>query len=214
MKLVLFAILGLLLGVGGGAAMAVMKAKKEFAAYDAKRAKVVADSIEMAAHPPATTDSGHATPDSAHAPADSSPGKPAAMADKGTHAAPVKDSHAAPAHTTPAASADQHTPRPARQRAVATVEAHGGTRPAGKPAPPRPIAPARTAPSPGTDKVSRIFAAMPPKDAAKVLEQLSDTEVTEILRSLSEKQAAGIMQFLPPARAAAISKLALKGGDE
>ena len=34
MKLALFAILGLLLGAGGGSAMAVMKAKKAFAAYD------------------------------------------------------------------------------------------------------------------------------------------------------------------------------------
>ena len=218
MKLVLFAILGLLLGAGGGAAMAVMKAKKAFAAYDAKRAKVVADSIEHGMRPAggadsthgAATDSSHATPDTAHAPAvvaaagehgagTATPPAPAPKAGEDKHAPAAKD-HAPP-------------PAPGRQRAVATVESNGGTTPRGKPALPIP-APRVTTPAPGSDKMGKIFGAMPAKDAARVLEQLSDPEVHDILRALSDKQAAGILQFLPAPRAAAISKLALKGAHE
>lgn len=222
MKLVLFAILGLLLGAGGGAAMAVMKAKKAFAAYDAKRAKVVADSIEHGMRPAggadsthgAATDSSHATPDTAHAPpvvaaaGEHGPATPPAAPSKAEdkHAPAAKD-HA------PAAKDHAPTPPPGRQRAVATVESNGGTAPRGKPTPPLPT-PRVSAPAPGSDKMGKIFGAMPAKDAARVLEQLSDTEVHDILRALSDKQAAGILQFLPAARAAAISKLALKGGHE
>lgn len=217
MKLVIFAILGLLIGVGGGAAMSVMKAKKAFAAYDAKRAKVVADSIELGIRHTATdsghvtADSTHATPDSAHAPVVASTGAPAA-----DHGAPAPATKPADAHAAPAAEAKHETPAPAgRQRATATVEAHGGTTPRGKPSVPRPV-PTLPAPvaAPGSDKMGKIFGAMPAKDAAKVLEQLSDSEVHDILRALTDKQAAGILQFLPPARAASISKLALKGGHE
>jgi MgtE intracellular N domain len=221
MKLALFAILGLLLGTGGGAAMAVMNAKKAFAAYDAKRAKVVADSIELGARHAAGPDSTHgATPDSSHAAPDSVHG-PAAVATTDAHAPAT----AAPTPGAPKAGEDKHAPAatkehtPAtgtgRQRAVATVESHGGTAPRGKPAPPLPAPRAASiTPAPGSDKMGKIFGAMPAKDAAKVLEQLTDAEVHDILRVLSDKQAAGIMQFLPPARAASISKLALKGGHE
>ncbi|MBK8250686.1 MAG: hypothetical protein IPK85_25300 [Gemmatimonadetes bacterium] len=218
MKLALFAILGLLLGAGGGSAMAVMKAKKAFAAYDAKRAKVVADSIEHGMRPAggadsthaAATDSSHAAPDTAHG--------PAAVATAGDHG----PGPGAPPATPSKAGADKHAPAPpdhapaparGRQRAVATVESNGGTTPRGKPTLPVP-APRVTTPAPGSDKMGKIFGAMPAKDAARVLEQLSDPEVHDILRALSDKQAAGILQFLPAARAAAISKLALKGGHE
>lgn len=213
MKLVLFAILGLLLGVGGGAAMSVMNAKKSFAAYDARRARVVADSIEQAAQHPAGADSTAAAPgDSSHAtPGDTTHGGAIA------NAATSKDGHA-PA---PVAAADAHAPATAtatppgggRQRATATVEAHGGTLPAGTPQLVK-RGTGSVAPTPGQDKLGRIFAAMPAKEAARVLEQLSDADVHEILGSLSDKQAAGIMQFLPSPRAASISKLALKGGHE
>lgn len=217
MKLVIFAILGLLIGVGGGAAMSVMKAKKAFAVFDAKRAKVVADSIELGIRHPAT-DSGHVSADSTHAAPDSAHATVVATAgdSAGAHGAPAPTTKPADTHAAPAAEPKHETPAPVgRQRATATVEAHGGTTPRGKPTIARPV-PTLPAPvsSPGSDKMGKIFGAMPAKDAAKVLEQLSDSEVHDILRVLTDKQAAGILQFLPPARAASISKLALKGGHE
>ena len=55
-KLVIFGVLGLALGLGGGSAMSVMKAKKTFAAWEAKKAKAVADSLDEAeSHPVAKT---------------------------------------------------------------------------------------------------------------------------------------------------------------
>jgi hypothetical protein len=200
MKLVLFAVLGLLLGTGGGAAMSVMNAKKSFATYDAKRAKVVADSIEQAAQHVVGADS------TVVAAADTS------------HAAPAPaDAHGPGGATTTTPPAPETAPQPpsggGRQRAVATVESHGGTPPTGIPSLVKPVGPGAS-PPPGSDKLGKIFAAMPAKDAARVLEQLADAEVHDILKSLSDKQAAGIMQFLPSQRAASISKLALKEGHE
>ncbi len=69
---------------------------------------------------------------------------------------------------------------------------------------------APTAPAPGVEKVAKIFAAMPPKDAAMVLEQLEDSEVQSVISTLSEKQAAAILRNFPPARAATISKAVLR----
>ena len=208
MKPVLFAILGLVLGLGGGAAMAVMKARTSFAEYDARRAKVVADSIELAAHPAAPGDSAQvaAAGDSAHA-ADA----PAADGAGDTPHGPTSPADVPNATSTPAGESRESPP--ARHRAVATVESHGGTRPTGRLPLPKPIVPVATA-SPGADKVARIFGAMQPKEAAKVLEQLTDSEVHDILSSLNEKQAAALLQAMPAPRAAAISKLALKGGHE
>ncbi len=51
---------------------------------------------------------------------------------------------------------------------------------------------------------------MAPKDAAKVLEQMSDPDIVTILGNLSEKQNALILAKLPAARVATLSKLGLR----
>jgi hypothetical protein len=55
-------------------------------------------------------------------------------------------------------------------------------------------------------RIARIFAAMAPREAAKVLQQLNDEDVSVIVASLNEKQAAAILMAFPPERAATISR--------
>jgi hypothetical protein len=199
MKLIIFAVLGLLVGIGGGSAVAVMNAKKAYAADVAHKASLVADSLAQAEE----DGTAHAATD-AHA-ADS---------------AATVDTAAAETHV---AAAEDHAPTPAPakvvppknySRAVQTVESNGAPgsvpRTATKPAPPPKPIPTAAAPAPGAAKVAKIFAAMPPKDAAMVLEQLDDNEVQSVISSLSEKQAAAILRNFPPPRAALISKGVLR----
>ncbi len=221
MKLVIFAVLGLLLGVGGGSAMTVLKARKGFATFGAQRARIVADSIELASNHVGTPDSTVApdsagadsmsvAADSAQTVVASSPPTGRNTAGPSAHAAPAGHAETRASMTREPAADNKDATRP---RALATVEAHGGTRPGSAVVPPKPIPGAKAdTPSTGTVKLGKIFGAMPARDAAKVLEQLNDTEVHEILATLPAKLAGGIMQHLPPARAAAVSKLAMKGG--
>ncbi len=199
-KLVIFGVLGLALGLGGGSAMSVMKAKKTFAAWEAKKAKAVADSLaEAESHPVAKP----------AAEAHDSSGTDSTATD-GHGETPKADTHApADSHATPAPAPKKPAPKPAPQQ-VATVESHGSAKASGKPVVPVPPLPVPAA-NPVTQKMGKIFGAMPAKDAAKVMEQLDDAEVRAILTGLTDKQAAGVLQNLPAARAAAISKLLLKG---
>lgn len=59
-------------------------------------------------------------------------------------------------------------------------------------------------------RLGRMLGAMPPKDAARVLEQLADGEAAAALSTLKEKQAASIIANLPSERAAAMVRAALK----
>ncbi|MGQ0646106.1 MAG: magnesium transporter MgtE N-terminal domain-containing protein [Gemmatimonadaceae bacterium] len=226
-KLIIFGVLGLVVGLGGGSAMSVMTAKKAFASFEAAKAKTVADSIATAAEhggqEPAVAGADSVAADTsatdstlAHA-ADST-ARPDAPAAATTKPAADKGHGGAPAPTVAAHKPDStrapvsQSAKPAFSKAVETVESHGSAKPAvGRPRlpglPPKPI---ETPVTLKNEKVSKVFGAMPAKDAAKVLELLDDTEVQSILSGLSDKQAAGILQHLPPARAAAISKLALR----
>ena len=232
-KLIIFAVLGLTVGLGGGSAMSVMKAKTAFAAFEAAKAKIVADSIATAAEhglasgaadssstPVGDSATAHVatahdtTPPPSAAPA-AAKGAVDAPAAPATHEAVAPAVVATPDHAA-AKPAETHEPAkvPAKyNRAVATVESHGTQAPSAKPRtvklPPKPIAVALT-PTAASAKLAKIFGAMPPKDAAKVLEQMVDVEVQSILGGLSDKQAASVLQNLPAARAAAISKALLK----
>ncbi|MCC6316068.1 MAG: hypothetical protein IT361_00155 [Gemmatimonadaceae bacterium] len=206
-KLIIFAVLGLAVGLGGGAAASVMKARKAFGAWEAARAQVVADSILKAAEHEASdvvVTAGHG--DSAAT--DSAGSHAAAPAPSPAPEPSSKTKHAAP--SAPASHAPEPSARTPTSKAVETVVSGGATaRPKPIPVPPGPV---DVAANVLTEKVSRIFGAMPAKDAARVLEQLEDADVKAILTGLSDKQAAGIMQHLPANRAAAISKLVLRGG--
>jgi hypothetical protein len=223
MKIVVFAVLGLLVGLGGGSAFSVLRAKKAFAAQGGAQAKTVADSLARAqegggSHA-ASEDSSLATRDSASANDRHSPSGPVTSS-KGAlprvpkavtpaprsvpvAATPKPDSsRAAPASVTPAKG------KPAVwNRAVATVE----PRAAGSAGDAKSGAASAPAPAITPDKIAKIFAAMPARDAARVMVQLDDSEVQSLLGALSGKQAAAILQALPPERAAAISKAALRG---
>lgn len=208
MKLVIFAVLGLLVGIGGGSAVSVMNAKKAYAAHVAEKAALVADSLAKAEEEGTT-----------HAAADEHEGAPEATVDSTaaeTHVAAAESHGPAPEAHPPTPPTVKTAPPKGYSRAVQTVESNGapGTVPrtASKPTPPAkpiPTAPAAS-PAPGAAKVAKIFAAMPPKDAAMVLEQLDDAEVQSVISSLSEKQAAAIMRNFPPQRAALISKAVLR----
>ena len=220
-KLIIFGVLGVLVGVGGGSAISVMSAKKAFTAFQADRAKSVADSIAAGGeHGEGGDHPAPSEPEPATAPADSSTLvhalPPVTTPEAATHEKP----HAPEGTTATPAASQRHepaarAPKPAStSRAVATIESHGNAtaapaRPRLPALPPKPIEASVAA---AAEKVSKIFGAMPAKDAAKVLEQLDDAEVQSILAGLSDKQAASIMQHLPPQRAAAISKLVLRGG--
>ena len=52
---------------------------------------------------------------------------------------------------------------------------------------------------------------MEPKQAAKVLEHMTDGDIHIILGYVGPRQAAAIMAELPPERVAALSKLAMQG---
>jgi hypothetical protein len=67
-------------------------------------------------------------------------------------------------------------------------------------------------------RLAQVFAAMQPKDAARVLEQMDDSDVRAILGSLSSKQQAAILGSFPTQRAALILQATLRtassGGTE
>lgn len=216
MKLIVLAVIGLLVGIGGGSAVAVMNAKKAYAADVAHKASLVADSLakaeeEGAKHVAASAHGADsaavgegASGDSAGASAHGAEGEGAG------HAAPARETAHAPAPAPASKTPKEYS------RAVQTVESNGApgsvSRSTSRPTPPpRPIPTAvPKAPPPGVSKVAKIFAAMPAKDAAMVLEQLEDAEVQSVISTLSEKQAAAILRNFPPARAATISKAVLR----
>ena len=205
-RLIIFAVVGLVLGLGGGSGFSVMKAKKAAAAAHDSTTK--GDST-LAEHKGAGE--AHETPSAAEGKTHETPSAPEGK-EHATASTDVSatDSAAVVAHET--------------QKHDSTVSpAVGGHAPAPKPnvakapvvAPPKAAAvvkaptaePAKAPPA----RISKIFAAMSAKDAARVLEKLDDTDVQTVLSGLNEKQAAAILSGFPPERAAAISRAAIRG---
>ncbi|MBI4831246.1 MAG: hypothetical protein HY801_06765 [Candidatus Lindowbacteria bacterium] len=83
-------------------------------------------------------------------------------------------------------------------------------KPVAKPEPPpkRKPEPVRL-PTPSEDmlKLVKVYEAMPPEDAAPVLENLPDTATAQILLQMRRRQASQIMGLLTPDKAASVSKL-------
>ena len=104
------------------------------------------------------------------------------------------------------------TTTPSTKPAAKLASAPGTARAAGPP-PPRPISDSLIG-----HMLAQVFAAMQPKDAARVLEQMDDSDVRAILGSLSSKQQAAILGSFPTQRAALIVQTTLrtaaKGGSE
>lgn len=68
----------------------------------------------------------------------------------------------------------------------------------------------------GSARLAKIFSAMEAKDAAAVLAKLEDEEVRAILAHMSDRKAAEVLGEFPPERAAALSRslLAARSGGE
>jgi flagellar export protein FliJ len=71
---------------------------------------------------------------------------------------------------------------------------------------------AKPAPEPGLDpdRLARLLATMPARDAARVLEKMDDAEIQTILTLLRDRQAAAILGNLPPQRVASIGQSVLR----
>jgi len=77
----------------------------------------------------------------------------------------------------------------------------------------KPAAPAApVVPDTAERRVAKVFTSMDAKQAAKVLEHMSDGDVQIILGYVGVKQAAAILAALPPERVATLSKIAMRGG--
>ena len=61
----------------------------------------------------------------------------------------------------------------------------------------------------GIQRMARIFTAMKPKDAAAVLERMTDVEVQGVRLQMGDRAAAGILSVFDPERAAALSQIVL-----
>ncbi len=59
-------------------------------------------------------------------------------------------------------------------------------------------------------RLAKIFGAMRPQEAARVLEQMDDSDVKTILNYLGDRQAAAILGSFRPERAAGISRLTMR----
>ena len=90
-----------------------------------------------------------------------------------------------------------------------------GPKPAVKSAPAKPNAPAASEPADSAaqaseQRLAKVFTAMEPKQAAKVLQHMQDADVQIILGYVGPRQAASIMAELPPERVATLSKMAMQ----
>jgi hypothetical protein len=89
-----------------------------------------------------------------------------------------------------------------------------GPKPSVKPAPAKQQAPAVAQPSDtiaeaSERRLAKVFTAMEPKQAAKVLQHMADADVQIILGYVGPRQAASIMAELPPERVATLSKMSM-----
>lgn len=185
MRLIIFGVIGLLVGLGGGTGVAVMGAKRTHAA----------DSVAHAAQLKARRDSVEADSLAKKAVADSVAAVAAsALAQPNAGSAPVRPGTV----PNPTPSLPQ-LPKPSapttRQLAEATVAAGGRDNVAATS-----VSPAR---------IAKIFAAMPARDAAKVMQEMSDDDIHVILGAMNDRQAAAILAGFPAERVARISRAAM-----
>jgi flagellar motility protein MotE (MotC chaperone) len=220
MKPVVVAVITFIVGAAGGTGAKVVMtkplpakadslAKSDSTKSDSTKAAGAADSTKVESKTDtAIVQSGAPVkaPDEAAAPATAE--KPAAEAESKPEVK-VATKSAAKAPATAAAIA---APKTARLSAAAvkladSAKANLDAKPAAPAAPPAPVIP-----DTAERRVSKVFTSMDPKQAAKVLEHMSDGDVQIILGYVGVKQAAAIMAALPPERVATLSKLAMRSG--
>ena len=190
-KVIIFAVIGLVVGLGGGSGFSIMKAKKAAAAAHDSTAKGDSTIAEKKRE-------GHETSAAGEGKEQASPSSDVSSADSAALTAHVAE----PKHEGAA------TP-PAGGHETATVTKPPIAAPSAATAAKGPAADSSKAPAPG--RIAKIFAAMSAKDAARVLEKLDDSDVQTVLSGLNDKQAAAILSGVPAERAAAISRAAIRG---
>ncbi len=173
-----------------------------------KKAQAVADSIALAdssTHSDSTAQDSTAQDTSAAVdaqavaleapkPAQTSPNAPA-VDDTATKAAPLPI--VPPLRPVTAAAG--------APRGVTAGSAPTATRAAGAASPPGNSSPVEDS----VGRLPKLFTAMSARDAAKVLEQMSDHDVVLIIRGMTDRRAGEILAALPPARSAVIARAML-----
>ena len=193
-RLIIFAVVGLVVGLGGGSGLSIMKAKKVAAAAHDSTTK--GDSTRAEAK---RSGEGPETPSVGEAKEHGSASTDVSSADSAALTAHVAE----PKHegtTAPPANSHESSPNAAKLVGAAPSTASALKAPAGD---------SSKAAAPG--RIAKIFAAMSAKDAARVLEKLDDSDVQTVLSGLNDKQAAAILSGFPAERAAAISRAAIRG---
>ena len=193
MRIVLPLLVAFVVAAAGATGIVVLQAKGV--------APAAADTVAVAAHDSSAAP--EASDASAPSTAPAAPGDSALKASASHALAALSPSPAATATAAPAASVE-------RTPAVVSAGVMTGTATAttGKTPPPG----ARMIPTPGVfvgGRISKIFTAMPVKQAARILEQMADADVIVILGSVNDRKAADILSLLPAQRAAGISKSVL-----
>jgi hypothetical protein len=203
LKLVMPFLVGLLAGLGGASAMVITRAKHA-AAEQVAAAPAPGKASRDSAAPKAPADTQHAAPqDAPHDAPRQTPQPPAPAAAVAAPAlppapaitraaepdAPAEEPHAAAA--VPTAAAKPATRRATRDAGAAIVGKVGGQGSA-------------------EQRLAKVFASMPARDAARILEQMDDRDVRAILGHVADRQVAAIMASFPPARAAALGRAALR----
>jgi flagellar motility protein MotE (MotC chaperone) len=190
MKILIAGMLALVLGVGGGAFVSGNRVKSEL----------------LAAATQATTDSIAA----------------AEAAEAAEHAAPVEAAeadHATPTDTASAGHEDAEptgtAAGPTPERAMADALIQAATEQTDEPDAAAEAAAERARlADEGARKLSKIFGAMQPQDAADVLQEMRDEEIEMILKHMSDRLAAQILGVFDPSRAAALSQVVLRTRQE
>ncbi len=127
------------------------------------------------------------------------------------------DSAHAPAHAEPVRPSATEAMAKTPAFAASSTLVNNGPKPTAKPAAKAPAPTVASAPATDTvaeaseRRLAKVFTAMEPKQAAKVLQHMQDSDVQIILGYVGPKQAATIMAELPPERVATLSKLAMQG---
>jgi hypothetical protein len=208
-------IVSFVITAGGATAISVLQAKRSVAAAaDSGTAGEHARPAEANVASPGAADSAIGDSTAQALTAESRP--PTASAGMASNTLPTASSaHPpanAPATATPAASGQPHPASPAAASTTGASVSRPADATSGVSAGATHSSDARLVPSPGIfvgGRISKIFASMPAKEAARILDQMADADIVQILGSVGDRKAAEILSLLPAPRAAAISKLVL-----
>ena len=198
-RLIIFAVVGLVIGVGGGTGASVMlgRAAAKRAAAAAADSAAKKDSLPSVASTPDSAPR-PVTPETAHT--DSAAGD---SADHAVAQAPIGRPDSAPQR--PVAPANE-----ALTVANGTAAAEKSGDGAGIITATVPKNAASQVDTVRVGRLARLFSAMPARDAAKVLLQLDDSDAQLVLSAMDNRHAAEVLANFPPDRAATMSRLTLR----